>query len=56
MSMFFVQHGMALDKFIDADRPLSEQGEQNVKNIASHVPVFSSDVKPSLTILGHYVF
>ncbi|MCP4008768.1 MAG: phosphohistidine phosphatase SixA [Proteobacteria bacterium] len=37
MSMFFVQHGIALDKSVDVDRPLSEQGEQNVKKIANHV-------------------
>lgn len=36
MSMFFVQHGIALDKSVDVDRPLSEQGKQNVKNIANH--------------------
>jgi phosphohistidine phosphatase len=36
MSMFFVQHGIALDKSVDVDRPLSEQGKQNVKKIANH--------------------
>ena len=37
MSMFFVQHGIALDKSVDVDRPLSEQGKQNVKKIANHI-------------------
>ena len=36
MSMFFVQHGIALDKSVDMDRSLSEQGEQNVKKIVNH--------------------
>jgi phosphohistidine phosphatase len=37
MSMFFVQHGMALDKSIDVDRTLSELGKQNVIKIANHL-------------------
>lgn len=37
MSMFFVQHGMAIDKSVDADRPLSELGAQNVNKIANHL-------------------
>jgi phosphohistidine phosphatase len=36
MSMFFVQHGIALDKSVDVDRALSEQGKQNVIIIANH--------------------
>ena len=34
MSMYFVQHGVALDKSVDAHRPLSEQGKQDVEKIA----------------------
>ena len=36
MSVFFVQHGIALEKSVDVDRPLSERGKQNVIKIANH--------------------
>jgi len=48
MSMFFVQHGIALDKSIDVDRPLSERGEQNVKKIANHFAKQGLNIKQVL--------
>ena len=35
MKLYLVQHGDALAKDIDADRPLSEKGQSDVKRIAS---------------------
>ena len=37
MAMYFVQHGLALTKDIDPDRPLSEDGRTEVKRIAAHL-------------------
>ena len=34
MKLYLVQHGLALDKSIDADRPLSEKGRQEVLAMA----------------------
>ena len=45
MSMFFVQHGISLDKSVDMDRPLSEQGKQNVKMIANHLAKQDLNIK-----------
>ncbi|MGD2112264.1 MAG: phosphohistidine phosphatase SixA [Gammaproteobacteria bacterium] len=35
MKLYLVQHGNAVDKEIDPQRPLSEQGEQDVKAMAT---------------------
>jgi len=37
MAMYFVQHGIAVDKAVDPDRPLSEQGRQGVAKMAEHL-------------------
>ncbi|MEN8107311.1 MAG: phosphohistidine phosphatase SixA [Pseudomonadota bacterium] len=34
MKLYLVQHGEAVDKTVDPERPLSEQGEQDVKAMA----------------------
>lgn len=35
MKLYLVQHGLAVDKAIDPDRPLSEQGRQQVQAMAA---------------------
>ncbi|HSS65420.1 MAG TPA: phosphohistidine phosphatase SixA [Gammaproteobacteria bacterium] len=35
MRLYLVQHGKAVEKSVDPDRPLSDQGEQDVRCIAS---------------------
>ena len=37
MKLYLVQHGKALAKAEDPERPLSEQGEQDVSNVASQL-------------------
>ena len=37
MKLYLVQHGKALAKVEDPERPLSEQGEQDVRNVASQL-------------------
>lgn len=37
MPLYFVQHGIALPKDVDPDRPLSEEGKTDVERIASHL-------------------
>ena len=37
MKLYLVQHGKALAKAEDPERPLSEQGEQDVRNVASQL-------------------
>ncbi len=37
MPMYFVQHGIAVDKAIDPDRPLSDEGRQGVEKMAGHL-------------------
>lgn len=34
MKLYLVQHGLAVDKKIDPDRPLSEEGKKDVQRIA----------------------
>ena len=35
MKLYLVQHGLAVDKSIDAERPLSEQGRSDVEGMAT---------------------
>ena len=37
MAMYFVQHGIAVDKSIDPDRPLSDEGRQGVEKMAGYL-------------------
>ena len=37
MSMYFVQHGLAVDKAENPSRPLSEEGRLYVNKVASHL-------------------
>lgn len=37
MQIYLVQHGEAVSKDVDADRPLSDRGKTNVKNIAGFI-------------------
>ncbi len=37
MRLWVVQHGDALAKDVDPDRPLSERGQSDVKRLASHL-------------------
>ena len=37
MALYFVQHGLALSKEIDPDRPLSEEGKKEIKYISTHL-------------------
>ncbi len=37
MAMYFVQHGIAVDKAINPDRPLSDEGRQGVETMARHL-------------------
>ena len=37
MKLYLVQHGKALAKAEDPERPLSERGEQDVRNVASRL-------------------
>jgi phosphohistidine phosphatase len=37
MAMYFVQHGLSLSKEINPDRPLSEEGRNEVKRISAHL-------------------
>jgi phosphohistidine phosphatase len=43
--MYFVQHGISLDKSVDMDRPLSEQGKQHIKMIANHIAKQDLNIK-----------
>jgi phosphohistidine phosphatase len=50
MALYLVQHGRSLPKEIDADRPLSEEGEETVARIAevaADCNVFVSMIKHS---------
>lgn len=44
MSMYFVQHGLALDKSVDSKRPLSEEGMQAVTKVAKHLSTFEFNI------------
>ncbi len=35
--MYFVQHGRCVDKTIDPDRPLSNEGREEVERVATHL-------------------
>ena len=37
MAIYLVQHGIAVDKTIDPDRPLSQQGRQAVSKMANYL-------------------
>ncbi len=37
MHIYLVQHGLALDKSVDAQRPLSPQGEHQIQAVASYL-------------------
>lgn len=37
MAMYFVQHGKALDKKVDPERPLSAEGRQEVEHISNYL-------------------
>jgi len=37
MPMYFVQHGLAVPKEIDPDRPLSEDGRKEIERVAVHL-------------------
>lgn len=37
MAMYFVQHGLALAKEVDPDRPLSAEGRKDVERITAHL-------------------
>lgn len=37
MAVYFVQHGLALSKDLDADRPLSVEGLQQVECVSTHL-------------------
>jgi phosphohistidine phosphatase len=37
MTLYFVQHGLALSKEVDADRPLSAEGRKEVERISSYL-------------------
>ena len=37
MPMYFVQHGLTVEKEVDPDRPLSEEGQRAVEAVAAHL-------------------
>jgi len=37
MTLFFVQHGLAVAKEINPDRPLSEEGRQETASVSAHL-------------------
>ena len=37
MAMYFVQHGLALAKEVDSDRPLSVEGRTQIERISAHL-------------------
>jgi phosphohistidine phosphatase len=37
MAMYFVQHGLAVSKEINSDRPLSEEGRKATERISAHL-------------------
>ena len=45
MAMYFVQHGLSLSKEINPDRPLSEEGRNEVKLISAHLQKMGIRVK-----------
>ncbi len=45
MSMYFVQHGLAVDKAENPSRPLSEKGTLYVNKVASHLSGFDLSIK-----------
>ena len=42
---YFVQHGLAESKDVDANRPLSEAGIEQVGKVASHLKQFNVEVR-----------
>ena len=44
MAMYFVQHGKAVPKEIDSDRPLSEEGRAEVERVDVHASMTSSTI------------
>jgi len=45
MTIYFVQHGVALSKEIDPDRHLSEDGRKDVENISAYLQKMGISVK-----------
>ena len=45
MAMYFVQHGLSLSKEINPDRPLSEEGRNEVKRISAHLQKMGITIK-----------
>jgi len=46
MKLYLVQHGQAVDKSIDPDRPLSDEGRKDVQTMADFLK--TADVRPKL--------
>ncbi|MDX8387586.1 MAG: phosphohistidine phosphatase SixA [Ghiorsea sp.] len=49
MRIYLVQHGEAKDKAIDSERPLSDQGKEDVTRVAGFLSLFERP-KPSLIV------
>lgn len=46
--LYLVQHGLAVDKTVDPDRPLSEQGIEQVTKLAQHLNALNIEVEQVL--------
>lgn len=45
MKLYLAQHGQAVDKKIDPERPLSEQGRLQVRNVANYLRLADVDIE-----------